>query len=100
MTQIKVPPSITFAGCYIAQVMSCVKPVDRNVGMVSIVLKSDKAMVTKDFQLPEQRSMLAGIVARSGLFLDIDVLDRPWDCVLDDIIADGRAVPIPEAFFE
>lgn len=82
-----------------AKVMSYTAP-KNGVGIAEFVIKSDKAMITKSFKLPEENSKVAGLVARAGLWLDITVLERTWIAVLDDIIASGEAVPIPEAFFE
>ena len=82
-----------------AKIMSYTAP-KNGVGVAELVMKSDKALATKSFQLPEDNARLAGIVARGGIWLDITVLERTWIAVLDDIIASGEAVPLPEAFFE
>ena len=82
-----------------AKIMSYTAP-KNGVGIAELVLKSDKALATKSFQLPEENAKLAGIVARAGLWLEITVLERTWIAVLDDIIASGEVAPIPEAFFE
>ena len=82
-----------------AKIMSYTAP-KNGVGVAELVMKSDKALATKSFQLPEDNARLAGIVARAGIWLDITVLERTWIAVIDDIIAYGEAVPLPEAFFE